>query len=607
MLHTAKTDTARPTWRGGLPWLVAVVTACVAMLVAATNQDVMGQGAMTPKTQAEEYNAAVPKTIEELQQFRQTTSINIKSGGGTEGRATLVNLNPTINGWYLLKVAWQHGGESSYHLENPAPRSRKLILDPKYPLGIEILEGKAQYPCNLFEGGATSFLEQARNSQLPYAPLCDGRVYLRNPVKGHRTSLEAGAEFFRKQVWGGEKVTTVFHHLLEDSHRETAEIRTGQAGGAVPVNVEGQGALPFPARIDPKYADRVITPSGLGIALENSGGAGVRPGAWYPASGNPGIYVSLIEPEFIDRAILESDKTMVNSLDKVEAASLCYLVAFDLDRFDLGYALGTDYPGVEWSEHIQPGMKDPKLPGPDGIGTIAPLVSTGVVSPENTRRTVATFTGGFKREHGAFKFGELATQNHGSHYGFLENGVVFSKLQPGLATIFVLDDGSLQMKSWAAQDDQLLGKLKYARQNGVPLVEFDERSQSTVPGGLVNKWGPGNWSGSEDMALRTIRAGAALQSNGKKHFLIYAVFSDATPSAMARVFQAYRCRYAMHLDMNALEHTYLAMYRQAGSQLFVDHLISGMSQVEKSDSRGTVPRFLGYPDNRDFFFVTRRN
>ena len=233
MLHTAKTDTARPTWRGGLPWLVAVVTACVAMLVAATNQDVMGQGAMAPKTQAGEYNAAVPKTIEELQQFRQTTSNNIKSGGGTEGRATLVNLNPTINGWYLLKVAWQHGGESSYHLENPAPRSRKLILDPKYPLGIEILEGKAQYPCNLFEGGATSFLEQARNSQLPYAPLCDGRVYLRNPVKGHRTSLEAGAEFFRKQVWGGEKVTTVFHHLLEDSHRETAEIHTGQAGGAV--------------------------------------------------------------------------------------------------------------------------------------------------------------------------------------------------------------------------------------------------------------------------------------------------------------------------------------------------------------------------------------
>ena len=33
---------------------------------------------------------------------------------------------------------------------------------------------------------------------------------------------------------------------------------------------------------------------------------------------------------------------------------------------------------------------------------------------------------------------------------------------------------------------------------------------------------------------------------------------------MARIFQAYRCDYAMLLDMNALEHTYLAMYRKVG-------------------------------------------
>jgi hypothetical protein len=109
------------------------------------------------------------------------------------------------------------------------------------------------------------------------------------------------------------------------------------------------------------------------------------------------------------------------------------------------------------------------------------------------------------------------------------------------------------------------------------------------------------------MKLRTIRAGAALQTRGKKRFLIYAVFSDATPSAMARIFQAYQCQYGMLLDMNALEHTYLAVYRRSGSQLFIDHLIRGMSQVEKSASGQVVPRFLGYPDNRDFFYLTQRN
>ena len=75
---------------------------------------------------------------------------------------------------------------------------------------------------------------------------------------------------------------------------------------------------------------------------------------------------------------------------------------------------------------------------------------------------------------------------------------------------------------------------------------------------------------------------------------------------MARVFQAYQCQYAMLLDMNALEHTYLALYRTTGSQLTIDHLIKGMSQVDKSAGGQPVPRFLGYPDNRDFFYMMRR-
>jgi hypothetical protein len=219
---------------------------------------------------------------------------------------------------------------------------------------------------------------------------------------------------------------------------------------------------------------------------------------------------------------------------------------------------------------------------------------------------VVVFTGGFKRTHGAFKQGELGLKNHGSHYGFVENGVVFSKLQPGLATIFALDDGSIDMKTWGEADNTFLSRIKHARQNGVPLVEFDEASQSPVPGRLVGRWGPGNWSGSEDLKLRTIRAGAAVQNSAGKQFLIYAVFSAATPSAMARVFQAYRCRYAMLLDMNALEHTYLAVYRPSDSHVAIEHLIKGMSVLDKSSGGQLVPRFVGYPDNRDFFYVMRR-
>jgi hypothetical protein len=217
------------------------------------------------------------------------------------------------------------------------------------------------------------------------------------------------------------------------------------------------------------------------------------------------------------------------------------------------------------------------------------------------------FTGGFKRTHGAFKAGELAGKNHGSHYGFIENGVVFSRLNPGLSTIYRLEDGWVNLKTWTEKDSSLLPNVRYARQNGVPIITgFDPSTQMSVPGPLVSRWGEGNWSGSAGENLRTLRAGAALQEVQGKRFLIYAVFTSATPSAMARVFQAYRCSYAMLLDMNALEHTYLALYRREGPKLYVQHLIKGMEEVDKTEKGQYLPRFLGFADNRDFFYLLRK-
>ncbi len=241
-----------------------------------------------------------------------------------------------------------------------------------------------------------------------------------------------------------------------------------------------------------------------------------------------------------------------------------YLVAFDLAQFELGFELGTDHPRVDWSGRELPQMHDNELPGPDGIGTSLPFARSGMVSPALAGRTVATFAGGFKREHGAFRYGDLARRNHGSHYGFIEQGAVFSKLQPGLATVYVLDDGSVGMKTWTPGDNILLPRLRHARQNGVALLEYGPDGLGGIPGPLTSQWGAGNWSGSADEKLRTLRAGLCLQATATRRFLIYGYFSTATPSAMVRVFQAYGCRYAMHLDMNALEHTYLALYTRPG-------------------------------------------
>jgi len=228
-----------------------------------------------------------------------------------------------------------------------------------------------------------------------------------------------------------------------------------------------------------------------------------------------------------------------------------------------------------------------------------------MIPPADAPRTVATFIGGFKRVHGAFRYGVLAGRNHGSHYGFIEDGVIFSKLQPGLATVIVTADGSVDMRTWSQADDAGLAHIRYARQNGVPLIEYDARRGVGVPGALVSLWGPGNWSGSADEVLRTLRAGLCLQEAASRRFIIYGYFSSATPSAMARVFQAYGCRYAMLLDINALEHTYLAVYGHRGGQVLVEHLVEGMKELDRGVGGRLAPRFLGFPDDRDFFYLTQ--
>lgn len=548
------------------------------------------------------------KTVIDLQPFRKTTSIRVKGAGGKEGLVTLINLNPAINSWYLLRLSWGDGApEESYHLQNARPGAQTLLLEETGPNGLTIARGKERSVCDLWGANAREGLGDARKSAVPYAPLCKGGIYLLNPTKGHQSPIEKVTDLLREKVPGGEEVVsfvrdTFFARLYQKKAEEKVESKP----------VEGQQRRkpdegPAPALVNQNEAGRVVKAIDLGIDIEDSSANNMCPGAWYAAKDNPGIYVSVIVPDGIVPEILRSYPKRVSSLDSVESGQLVYLIAFDLKQFDLHYALGTVHPGVGWSGHIPSQMMDKSLPGPDGIGTSAPLVRTGLINPMDAPKTVAAFTGGFKRYHGAFKYGPLAVKNHGTHYGFLEEGVLFSTLQPDLSTLYVLNDGWTDMKTWTSEDHNLFQRVRYALQNGVPIIsEFDEAGKMSVPGPSVNRWGEGNWSGSSDEKLRTMRAGAALQESNGRRFLIYAFFWSATPSAMARVFQAYQCRYAMPLDMNALVHTYLAVYKKKGPNLYVQHLIQKMSEVDMTVKGQYIPRFLGYPDDRDFFYLTRK-
>jgi len=76
-----------------------------------------------------------------------------------------------------------------------------------------------------------------------------------------------------------------------------------------------------------------------------------------------------------------------------------------------------------------------------------------------------------------------------------------------------------------------------------------------------------------------------LQSSGGRTFLVYAIFSNATPSATAGVFQAYRRRYATLLGGNDLAHVHMAVYRREGLQFFVEYLVNGIPETTNSSTK----------------------
>lgn len=582
--------------------LAAALTAATVWLAApaAIAAEDASFAVLSPAEQGRQYDAPGRKSVVELQQFRRGDVVAVSQPDGRRGTAALINLNPAVNAWFLLTLRWEGSEAVTWHLENAAPDMQQLRLVDGTPGSIRISGEDGATECSLWSA-RPSALDRAEQSALPYAPLCDRRLYLRNEVRGHRTNLERIADFLRDHVWSGESIVRfVRDEVLRDRLAETAKLGDEAGSPSQP-----QGA-PVPADVAPAFAGRSVPAASLGIRVSGAPSNQLAVGRWYAASGLPGVFVSAIEPRVIADDVLSSHRDRVNSLDSVEASALAYLIAFDLDAFALRFAMGTDHPRLDWSPRPPAQVREPSLPGPDGFATADPLALTGMVTPAVSGGVAATFTGGFKRQHGAFRYGDFATRNRGSHYGFVEQGVVLSKLQPGLATLYVLDDGTIDMKSWTAADDRRLEQVAFARQNGVALIESKPASGPPVPGALVNRWGPGNWSGSADAQLRTLRAGACLIEDAGGRFLVYGYFSSATPSAMARVFQAYGCRYAMLLDMNALEHTYLAVYPRQGESVVVEHLVKGMAQIDKTERGQLIPRFLGFPDNRDFFYLVRR-
>lgn len=543
-----------------------------------------------------DYQAVKPKSVIDLQPYRQETTAPLAAGGSLR----FISLNPNVNAWFLAMISPADGGDvQAYHIENPDPAGQTVALVP----GAEptlALGGKAgAATCDPWAGSPSAFAT-AQDSGVPFAPICNGRLYLRNRSEGAQSTLESVTDFLRNNIWGGDAVVNfVKDTFYQDAFAQKAKLVSDSL--AAPDAGPGAAAVAHSDGAPPAVAART------GFTLTGTQNDRMEVGAWYPVSNLPGVYASALEPGLIAPSVLNGPGR-TNALDPVESSAIDYFVAFDLSKFNLGYAVGTVHPAVDWSPRPPDNMQNASLPGPDGIGNVAPLVRLGMVEPALAPFAVATFAAGFKREHGAFHRGPLSEVNNGSHYGFVEEGTILSKLQPQLSTLYALADGTIGMKTWTDADNALLPNIRFARQNGVPLLETDPATGLGVPGPYVVQWIPGNWSGSAEAQLRTLRAGICLKVTPTTRYLIYGWFSTVTPSGMARSFQAYGCAYAMQLDMNAIEHTYLAVYVRQGGQVQVEHVVASMGKLDRHADDGTVlPRFVAFPDSRDLFYLTRKN
>jgi len=532
--------------------------------------------------QMEQFAASVPGSIWALNPYR-----NAVEQTGTDGTTyTLTSLNPNVNSWFVLQVAPQSGRARSYHLENADPDGTEISLRGGDAPSLTIDREGDVMDCAPWQADE---LEEAAASDLPFAPVCDWALFVRNPVRGNRTSREAVSQFLRDNVIFGDSIV----NLIKGAFYEDAFMVSSE-GFETEEEIDGV-ALLGSALLSNAPAMR---PS-MGFELDGTDGGSMTAGSWYEVAEAPGIYASVMQPGMIARSVF--DVPGANGLDGVENRADVYLVAFDMSRFEIGYEVGTDHPALGWSPRPSGQGRHYQGPGPDGFDRPDPLVFNGMLSPNFYETVAATFTGGFKREHGAWRFGDYATFNWGHHYGFYTHGVMFSRLWPNLATLYVLDDGTLEMRTWTEEDAGLMDRLVTARQNGVALIE------NGVPGPRVTSWGGGNWSGSAEANLRTLRAGTCLRTVEGRQFLIYAYFSSATPSGMARTFQAYQCDYAMLLDMNSQELTYMALYTREDGDLETHHLVRGMAEADPRDGNTRIPRFVEAPDNRDFFYLVRRD
>lgn len=523
--------------------------------------------------------ARAPDVIS-FQPYRQDSREVALSSGGS---AQLIDLNTQVGAWFLLRINAPGAPTGWINLERAALLGGRGVRVSLSPAGLVISGGPGAGVCPI--GAGSAFANAAQNGAA-FASVCGGALYIRRrPGQAGIANLAAGAQ---------EAVASI-----------AAAKRQGSSGGPPPR-----------ARIDARHASS-RAPAGLGIEID-APASGALAGEWYPArNARPGIYASSMQPNQIESALLATYASEVEPLTGQQGATPFYLVAFDLSRFTVGWSKGSERPHAGWSESASHGntFRAQGIHGPDGFGNFAPLAETGLLNSAYLPRLAATMCGGFQRRHGMFHNPPFSTRDRqGYYWGFMENGVVYSRLQTDLASLAVDVNGDVTIKKWTDADNARLGQYLHVRQNGVPVVDGIDARGDSIPGPFmrVNNRFSGAWSGAlAENGFYTQRAAACMYEESGRKFLIYAYSPSTIPGTIARVFQSLRCRGGIHLDMNNPEWSYLGVVGESGGRLRTENPGAGMSGANRSvqtpQGASTLPKFTTGSDVADFFYFVSKD
>ena len=112
---------------------------------------------------AEAFTARRPKTVVELQPWRVESSVQLPADQGPATIVTMVDLNPAVHEWLLVRIETAGLPPRSWHLENHDPSAVRVALDPAFPEGLSLHIGDRVERCALWPASGSA-LELGRAS-----------------------------------------------------------------------------------------------------------------------------------------------------------------------------------------------------------------------------------------------------------------------------------------------------------------------------------------------------------------------------------------------------------------------------------------------------------